>query len=194
MKKITDEPLGVDWYGFARISPELSDPIFCKQLRKSGCVMLKLGIESGSQNVLDAMDKGIDLQIVESALAALHSAGILTYVYLLFGTPSESIAEARETLDFTVRNADSISFLNLAVFNLPRNSTEANTLELRTFSGGDLGLYSDFNHPRQWDRKAVRTFLSSEFKANPLIRPILQRDPPFFTSNHASLLLQGACS
>jgi hypothetical protein len=190
MKRFIAQPLGVDWYGFARVIPELRDPAFCKALRKSGCVMLKLGIESGSQEVLDAMDKGIDLKLVEEVLAALKQAKIATYVYLLFGTPSESITEARQTLEFTVHNKGAITFLNLAVFNLPLNSGETETLELRNFSIGDLGLYSDFHHPRGWDRKAVRNFLATELKSHPAIRPILQRDPPFFTSNHAPLMLR----
>ena len=190
MRQMIADPIGVNWYGFARVSRELSDPDFCVQLRKAGCVMLKLGIESGSQQVLDAMDKGIDLQLVEQSLAALRMAGIATYVYLLFGTPSETLHEARKTLDFTVRNAEGIGFLNLAVFNMPRNSQERGGLQIRDFSGGDLGLYSDFVHPLGWNRKAVRNFLTGEFRQHPVIRPILQRDPPFFTSNHAAFMLQ----
>ncbi len=191
MKRLIQQPMGTDWYAFARVSPELNDPAFCKELRRSGCVMLKLGIESGSQKVLDAMDKGINLRAVEKTLAALKDAGIATYIYLLFGTPAETIHEARQTLEFTVRNAHTIGFLNLAVFNLPQNSEETSSLQIRDFSNGDLCLYSDFYHPQGWDRKAVRTFLSSEFKAHSAIRPILQRDPPFFTSNHAPFMTVG---
>ncbi len=99
-------------------------------------------------------------------------------------------AQPYETLDFTIRNAYAITYLNLAVFNLPRNSAETDSLQLKDFSAGDLGLYSDFHHPRQWDRRAVRTFLATEFKTEPAIRKILQRDPPFFSSNHAALLLK----
>ncbi|MEA3468145.1 MAG: radical SAM protein [Thermodesulfobacteriota bacterium] len=190
MKHLIRQPLGSDWYGFARISPELSSQKFCIELRKSGCVMLKLGIESGSQEVLDAMDKGINLRVVEESLTALKQAGIATYVYLLFGTPSEDITKARQTLDFTVQNADAITFLNLAVFNLPLHSEESHTLELHDFSSADLSLYSNFQHPLGWSRKEVRNFLATEFKTHPLIRQILQRDPPFFTSNHAPLMLQ----
>ena len=79
---------------------------------------------------------------------------------------------------------------NLAVFNLPQNSQEKASLQIRDFSTGDLGLYSDFVHPKGWNRKEVRRFLADEFKIHPEIRPILQRDPPFFTSNHAAFLLQ----
>ncbi len=134
------------------------------------------------------MDKGINLELVEQSLAALRGAGIATYVYLLFGTPAETLHESQQTLDFTVRNAEAIHFLNLAVFNLPRNSEERHELQIHDFSVGDLGLYADFIHPQGWNRKAVRRFLNDEFKAHPVIRPILQRDPPFFTSNHAPLM------
>lgn len=190
MKKLIAKPPGPDWYGFARVITEFCDPYFCQDLRTSGCVLLKLGIESGSQKILDSMDKGINLQMVTKALDNLRLAGIATYVYLLFGTPAESLLEARETLEFTVHNAAAITYLNLAIFNLPRNSSEAEDLELCDFSRGDLGLYSDFRHPRGWDRKAVRNFLSREFKADPTIRQIMRRDPPFFTSNHAALTLK----
>lgn len=186
MEELIIRPPGPKWYGFARISRHLTDPDFCLGLRRSGCVMLKLGIESGSQKVLDNMGKGINLQQVAKALEVLHGAGIATYVYLLFGTPSESLAEANETLEFARRYHQEITFLNLAIFNLPVGSIEAEGLEITDRHQGDLSLYHDFRHPRGWSRRQIRHFLSAEFKRDPRILPILQRDPPFFTSNHAA--------
>ena len=151
--------------------------------------MLKLGIESGSQKVLENMQKGIDLRQVSEALKVLHEAGIATYVYLLFGTPSESLTEARETLDFARLHHQEITFLNLAIFNLPVGSLEADGLEITDRHQGDLSLYHDFRHPLGWNRREIRHFLASEFKRQPLILPILQRDPPFFTSNHAAFFV-----
>ena len=185
MRRLIESPPGVPWYGFARVSPLLTDQEFCHRLRRSGCVMLKLGIESGDQSVLDAMDKGIDLQMVSRTLSALEQAGIATYVYLLFGTPSEGLPQARKTLDFVVSHQSAITFLNLAVFNMPVASPEAHDLQARDFYEGDLSLYSDFIHPQGWGRREIRTFLDREFKRHPAILPILQRDPPLFTSNHA---------
>ncbi len=80
---------GVPWYGFARISRELTNGDFCAALKRSGCVMLKLGLESGDQGVLDGMQKGIDIETASQALKTLKKAGIAAYVYLLFGTPWE---------------------------------------------------------------------------------------------------------
>lgn len=186
MRAIAAQPPGVDWYGFARASEILADPAFCRQLRASGCLMLKLGLESGDQTVLDAMDKGIDLQLVARVMAALQQAGIATYVYLLFGTPSESIVEARKTLAFVRQHRNAITFLNLAVFNMPICSPEAPGLAVRDFYDGDLSLYTDFVHPRGWSRKEIRRFLDQEFKRDPVVAEILRRDPPVFTSNHAA--------
>ncbi len=185
LHRIAENPPGVDWYGFARASAELADPRFCRNLKKSGCRMLKLGLESGDQGVLDALDKGIDLALVSRVLAALNEAGIATYVYLLFGTPAESPESARNTLDFTVRHSREIGYLNLAIFNMPLAAAEASTLAVRKADANDLSLYTDFIHPRGWNRKEVRRFLDQEFKRHPAISEIIRRDPPLFTSNHA---------
>jgi hypothetical protein len=185
LKTLASKPSPVPWYGFARIHPALADAEYCRALRRSGCVMLKLGLESGNQDILDTMHKGIDLDMVAGALTALKNAGISTYVYLLFGTPAESIVEARHTLDFVAAHAEAITFLNLAIFNMPLCSPEAVTLVVSGFSEGDLSLYTDFVHPRGWDRQAVRRFLDREFKRHPAVAAILRRDPPHFTSNHA---------
>ncbi|MBU0994536.1 MAG: radical SAM protein [Proteobacteria bacterium] len=187
MKALIESPPGVSWYGFARISDHLADLDFCMGLKKSGCVMLQLGIESGDQGVLDNLDKGINIEVAEKALSTLKKAGIATYVYLLFGTPAENLSQARHTLSFTVKNANSIDFLNLAIFNLPLFSKEADMLEIDPFYEGDLSLYSDFRHPKGWGRAQVRTFLDRDFKRHKAISPIIRRDPPFFNSSHAPL-------
>jgi hypothetical protein len=186
LQALADQPPGPPWYGFVRFHEQLTDVDFCRRLRASGCVLLKLGLESGSQRVLDAMDKGIRLELAERVFAALHQAGIATYVYLLFGTPTETLDEARATMAFVQCHHQAISFLNLAIFNMPATSTEAQNLPGSPFSAGDLSLYLDFVHPRGWDRRSVRAFLDREFKRQPNIAAILRRDPPLFTSNHAA--------
>jgi len=175
----------VPWYGFARVTRHLTDESFCFSLRKSGCKLLKLGIESGDQNVLDQLNKGIDLSTASAALKTLKKSGIATYCYFLFGTPPESEESAVKTISFVCRHHESIDFLNAAIFNLPALSIEAKELVTHDFYEGDLSLYSDFRHPRGWQRASVRHFLERQFKKNPLIAPLIKRTPPFFTSNHA---------
>jgi hypothetical protein len=183
-------PPGVPWYGFVRISHQLTNPDFCRALKQSGCAMLKLGLESGNQKVLDELQKGINLEEASLALKSLKDAGIGTYIYLLFGTPAENLTEARQTLEFTVQHSDEIDFLNLAVFNLPAYGPDTEKLETTDFYEGDLSLYRQFSHPKGWDRKIIRQFLDREFKRHPAIASIIRRNPPLFTSNHAPFFVR----
>jgi hypothetical protein len=187
LQGLADNPPGAPWYGFARFGAELADPAFCVALRASGCVMLKLGLESGDQGVLDRLHKGIELSVASQILMNLKRAGIAVYLYLLFGTPAETEIEARRTLEFIVRHGEAIGFLNLAIFNMPIWGDEAADMATEPFYGGDLSLYTGFRHPRGWDRKQVRLFLDREFKKEPAVATILRNDPPLFTSNHAPL-------
>jgi hypothetical protein len=185
LRRMTLNPPGIPWYGFARISKDLTDPEFCLALKSAGCVMLKLGIESGSQRVLDELGKGIDLIMAADALKTLHQAGIATYAYLLFGTPREQETDAFQTLDFVIWNQEYIDFLNVAIFNLPAFGPDTEKLETGDFYEGDLSLYRTFTHPSGWERYKVRQFLDRVFKRHAAVAAILRRDPPYFTSNHA---------
>lgn len=189
LKALAQNPPGAPWYGFTRIAEHLTGTDFCLSLRRSGCAMLKLGIESGDQEVLDQLNKGIDLPAASAALKALKKAGIATYCYFLFGTPPETEESARKTLDFVCRHSDCIDFLNLAIFNLPVLSEDAQALKTRDFYEGDLSLYRDFEHPLGWQRGNVRKFLEKTFKKHPAVAPIVQRTPEFFTSNHATFFV-----
>ncbi|MDX9788581.1 MAG: radical SAM protein [Desulfobacterales bacterium] len=188
LKALAGAPRIAPWYGFVRITAALVDPEFCRRLKRSGCVMLQVGLESGSQRVLNAFGKGIDLTLAAKALDCLKAAGIATYVYLLFGTPWETEADAEKTLAFTVVHHRAISFLNLAVFNLPAYGPEADLLLTGDFYDGDLSLYRNFSHPSGWDRHRVRQFLDKKFKRHPNVADIVRRDPPVFTSNHAPFI------
>ncbi|NNK58254.1 MAG: radical SAM protein [Desulfofustis sp.] len=188
LRHLADYRLGMPWYGFARFEKDLEDFDYCIALRRSGCVMLKLGLESGSARVLEQLDKGIDLEGASRILNNLQRAGIGAYVYLLFGTPAETESEALLTLEFVRTHWQAITFLNLAIFNMPVCSPEAADLDNR-FSDGDLSLYCDFVHPRGWGRKAVRGFLQKRFRKDPLVQNIERRSPGVFGSNHAPFFL-----
>jgi radical SAM superfamily enzyme YgiQ (UPF0313 family) len=191
LKALCTSGITVPWYGFARIGHHLTDPDFCLALKRAGCVMLKLGIESGDQGVLDALEKGTTVGTASVVLKNLRKAGIASYVYLIFGTPPETEAGALKTLEFTTRHSDCIDFLNLAIFNMPVSGAVAPGIETRGFYEGDLSLYTDFLHPGGWDRRRVRMFLENKFKRHPAVSAILKNDPPLFTSNHAPFFVMG---
>jgi anaerobic magnesium-protoporphyrin IX monomethyl ester cyclase len=69
-------------------------------LRMAGCAEVWMGVESGSQAVLDAMDKGLTLDCVRTARQRLKDAGIRACFFLQFGYPGETWAELQETIAF----------------------------------------------------------------------------------------------
>ena len=182
-------PPEAPWYGFSRFFPRLCDPDFCRALARSGCRMLCLGLESGDQDVLNVLRKGINLDQVRIILRNLKEAGIGTFVYIMFGSTPETRDAALRTRDFILEHREYIGFLNVAVFSMPIMSGELSGLKSRSFYEGDLSLYRDFVHPAGWTRRRVREFLSREFKYIPEIREILKRTPPHFTSSHAPFFL-----
>lgn len=192
LKALSGNRSSFQWYGFVRFEKEFLDERFCENLKQSGCAMLKLGLESGDQNVLDQMNKGTDLKDVSVMLKNLKKAGILTFVYLLFGTRFEDKAAAHRTLSYIETHIDYIDYLNLAVFNLPKFSEDAQGLETKEFYHGDLSLYLNFTHPEGWDRKQVKRFLDKEFKRaisyqnGDAEMPVVRKNPAFFSSNHAA--------
>ncbi len=189
LKSLINNPINADWYGFCRFSQVLEDPSFCRSLAVSGCRMLQLGLESGDQEVLDGLNKGIVLGSVWRILENLKEAGIGTYIYLLFGTPGENRRAALKTRDQINHHQELIDFLNLAIFNLPVSSGLASELDTRNFYRGSLSLYSEFVHPDGWDRGNVRRFLTGGFRAAEAVRKIINRTPPVFTSSHAPFFL-----
>ncbi len=67
-------------------------------LRRAGCQMVWIGAESGSQKILDAMDKGIRTEQVGKAAWNLQNAGIKVGFFLQFGYPGETYADIRQTM------------------------------------------------------------------------------------------------
>lgn len=57
-----------------------------------------MGVESGSQAILDAMDKGLELQSVILARRRLKAAGIRACYFLQFGYPGETWAKLQQTI------------------------------------------------------------------------------------------------
>ncbi len=145
-------------------------------------------MESGDQNVLNSMNKGITLENASIILKNLELAGIETFIYILLGTPDEDYVSAKKTVDYIIKHHTSITYLNVAIFNMPVGSEISKSQPTFDFSDADLTLYTGFNHPKGWNRKEVRTFLKKEFKNIPEIKTILSRTPPIFNANHTAFL------
>ncbi|TDJ54443.1 MAG: B12-binding domain-containing radical SAM protein [Ignavibacteria bacterium] len=71
-------------------------------LAESGAETVWVGAESGSQKILDAMDKGTTVEQIHSATKLLRSKGIKTAFFLQFGYPGEQKEDIQKTIDMVL--------------------------------------------------------------------------------------------
>jgi len=70
-----------------------------RALAASGCENVWIGAESGSQKILDAMDKGITVQQIFTATRFMKNAGIKPSFFIQFGYPGEMKEDIGKTID-----------------------------------------------------------------------------------------------
>lgn len=73
-------------------------------LRRAGCAEVWMGAESGSQQVLDAMDKGIRVEQIAEARHNLRRHGIRACFFLQFGYPGETWSDIERTIRMVREN------------------------------------------------------------------------------------------
>jgi radical SAM superfamily enzyme YgiQ (UPF0313 family) len=74
-----------------------------RRLRDAGCVAVYYGIESGSQRILDVMEKNATVEINLNAARWTREAGLYTIYQLVLAMPGETSDTVRETIEFINR-------------------------------------------------------------------------------------------
>ncbi len=92
---------GFSWTCFAR-ADSLLDAGLCAAMRRAGCLWVFLGVESGSDAILKAMNKGCGTALMREAVRTIKAAGIGTHGNFVVGYPGETAATVAETLDFAL--------------------------------------------------------------------------------------------
>ncbi len=93
--------LPIRWFGNAR-ADNLTDPAFVHRLKRSGCWMLALGIESESEEIRKDMVKRLERQKIQAAFRNMRDAGIKSFAFFIFGYPGETLTTINQTIDYAV--------------------------------------------------------------------------------------------
>ena len=94
---LANEHLRIGWECNTRV--DLVTAEMLAQMKRAGCNSIKVGVESGSAEVLGRMNKGTTLEQIRRAAKLLRSAGIHWTAYFLIGTPGETIEDIYKTRD-----------------------------------------------------------------------------------------------
>lgn len=114
-EQIAASPLDIYWGGNSRISYRM-DPEALEKLQKGGLRFLYFGIESGSQEILNKMKKGVLKKTMRQVLKDTHDAGIWVHTYWILGFPGETSEHVIETAEFLLQEASSIDSFNFSNF------------------------------------------------------------------------------
>ena len=102
--------LPIQWFGNAR-ADNLTDPAFVHRLRKAGCWMLAMGIETESEEIRKDMVKKLERVKIQTALNNMRDAGIRSFAFFIFGYPGESLATINQTIEYAIElNPDFANF------------------------------------------------------------------------------------
>jgi radical SAM superfamily enzyme YgiQ (UPF0313 family) len=95
-QRVTQQAAAIPFKCLSRA--DLIKPSVVEGLTAAGCRTVWMGAESGSQKILDAMDKGTRVPQIDAARKLLGAAGIDVAFFLQFGYPGETRADVERTL------------------------------------------------------------------------------------------------
>ncbi|HEY3380998.1 MAG TPA: radical SAM protein [Vicinamibacterales bacterium] len=100
-RALDDRGLHIKWAATTRVTSVEEETL--EAMKRAGCYLLGLGVESSSQDILDRAKKKQTVADVERAVAACRKVGIATMGHCIFGLPGETRETAEATIQFMTR-------------------------------------------------------------------------------------------
>jgi radical SAM superfamily enzyme YgiQ (UPF0313 family) len=95
---LIEADLGLRWLCNSRV--DTIDRTLAQKMRRAGCWLIAMGIESGNQEMLRLMKKATDLGAARAAVDACREAGIETFMYFTIGHPWDNRETVMQTFEF----------------------------------------------------------------------------------------------
>jgi len=101
--------LDITWLANARIN--LMDEKTIQLAKRAGCHTIKIGVESGNQDILDEMNKGYSIDQAYRVFEWARKAGMKTHAHVMIGNPGDTRESVEETIKFVLKlNATTATF------------------------------------------------------------------------------------
>jgi anaerobic magnesium-protoporphyrin IX monomethyl ester cyclase len=174
VKGVAEKGLDIHWTGYCRCDGRM-DFEYYKDLRAGGCEVLNYGIESGSQVVLDAMDKKVTVAEMEANFRDGHAAGIQAMTNWIVGFPNEGPKELEDTLTFLWR------MRNYGITNISQGtgfSVGVDTIVGQNFDKFNLLPFYYYDHWITKDLRASIVHKLIKMKSFSVFTDFLQTDLP----------------
>lgn len=155
-----------------RVNPEI-----LKKLREIGCVKIWIGAESGSQKIIDEMDRRVDIDLVANTIVKTKEFGISTGTFIMLGYPEETIKDIEKTVRYLIScNPDDFTItLTYPIKGTSLYDQVANkiTTDFDWFSSTDRDIDFERSYSRKFYDYAIRYVVNrvkSHQKKSPILR------------------------
>ena len=135
---------GLKWECNSRVDT-VNDEII-NALKESKCQEIRLGIESGSQQMVDNMNKGINLEQAKVVIKKLYENGIPVKLYIMHGYPGENIETSMQTVQYLNSLRNYIHRISLYRFVPLPGSPVFEEGKLNKLDWADYTIYDNNNH------------------------------------------------
>jgi radical SAM superfamily enzyme YgiQ (UPF0313 family) len=172
--------IGLPWDCQTRVD-QVSKEILA-EMKAAGCQQVFFGVESGCQQILDAVNKKTSIEQNEKAIRMAKQAGLFVTISLMIGYPGETRDTLKQTLDFVQRSKPDDVYLCVAT---PYPGTELRSLvEKRGWKmSSNLDLYDTmtpvFENPELPSEEIIkfrREFYNSFYSPSYVFRQLLKRN------------------
>jgi radical SAM superfamily enzyme YgiQ (UPF0313 family) len=112
LRMMIDEDLVIPWSAQVR-TDVTRDPELLDLMRRSGCELVYLGLESVNQETLDGFHKAQTVNDIEVAIKRLHDHGIRSHGMFVLGADTDTVQTVRDTVKFAMKNRIDTVMLNI---------------------------------------------------------------------------------
>ncbi len=99
-RKILENNWRITWEASQGIRLNFLDAELVDLMKKSGCLFVGAGIETGDAEIMKTLKRGITKEKIAQSIQLLHKARIITRGFFLIGNPGETTETLKESVEF----------------------------------------------------------------------------------------------
>jgi len=152
----------LQWCGCMRFEKAITADLLAR-MSAAGCRMILFGLETASERMIELMDKGTQRETMSRILRESAAAGIWNHTFFFFGFPTETMADAQDTVNFVYAHGDAIHSASPGEFVLERYSpvhqrpAEFGVRRIIGRPEQDLAIYFDYELESGLDEQMAKT-------------------------------------
>jgi len=98
---LIQQNISISWSCSSRV--DTINQSLIEKLKKAGCHTIYVGVESGSQEILNIIGKGVTLTQIEKAVNLIKKVNLNSFGSFILGIPGETVKTIKKTINFAKR-------------------------------------------------------------------------------------------